>query len=368
MEAFVEGIGIVGGFGSDIEEFSSALARGTSPVQSVSFPSEEGTKEMPAFLADTTGLDKFVSKKALRRVDHHAKMALLGAYLALEDAHMLDIDRASLGIVVASGYGASAGTFGFLDSFMTGTDAYSSPTHFSNSVHNAAAAYISIFLGVTGPCLTVSQFEMSVPSALISALHWLREGRVERVLFGAVDEYCDVLGYCWRRFFGVERSSAGTEPFLFDRQSAVLGEGAAFFLLSGKRERENGYGCITGALTEYRDSAHLLQGKEGLFILGADGHKESGSRYRQLITKEMNVASYAPLYGSFPTNMAFDMAAACASIKERKIFAPSAGIALPSSMNISPLPRDLGVEPICCLKLGAAGEAGIITLASRDVR
>lgn len=363
MEAFVEGIGIVGGFGSDIKEFSAALAHGMSRVQSVSFQSEEGTKEMPAFLADTTRLDKYVPKKALRRIDHHAKMAILGSYLALEDAQMLDIDPRGLGIVVASGYGAGATTFAFLDSFLTGNDAYSSPTHFSNSVHNAAAAHISILLGATGPCLTVSQFDMSVSSALITALHWLREERVERVLFGAVDEYCDVLGYCWRRFFGVNRVDAATEPFLFDRQTAVPGEGAAFFLLSRTCGSGNDYGRVTSALMEYRDSTPRLPPDPMLFILGADGNSKSGSRYKQLITNEMNITSYAALYGSFPANMAFDMAAACVSIKARKVYAPPAGITLPPLMNISALPQDLGTNSICCLKVGAGTETGMITIA-----
>ena len=46
---------------------------------------------------------------------------------------------------------------------------------------------------------------MSVPSALISAIEWLKEGRVEKVLFGAVDEYSDILGYCWHRFHGHQK-------------------------------------------------------------------------------------------------------------------------------------------------------------------
>jgi 3-oxoacyl-[acyl-carrier-protein] synthase II len=72
-------------------------------------------------------------------------------------------------------------------------DACASPTLFSNSVHNAAAGHISIMLGLDGPCLTVSQFEMSGPSGLLSAIQWLKEERVEQVLLGAVEEYCDVL-------------------------------------------------------------------------------------------------------------------------------------------------------------------------------
>ena len=361
MEAFVEGIGIVGGFGSGINELSAALDHGKSPIQSVSFRAADETKEMPAFLADTSRLEDFIPKKSLRRIDHHAKMALLGAHLALEDAHLSERDRKGLGIVVASGYGSGNTTFGFLDSFITSSDSYSSPTHFSNSVHNAAAAHISIFLGATGPCLTVSQFEMSVASALITALIWLKEERVERVLFGAVDEYCDVLGYCWHRFFGPDWNNTMIEPFLFDRQSSVLGEGAAFFLLSLKGKAGEGYGIITEVETGYRACVPLPHPDQTLVILGADGHKGCGRHYEQLITKDMSVTSYAPLYGGFPTNAAFDMAVACLSIKERKLYAPPTGITLPSSLKISDGAKNLDVSHICCLKLGPRGESGVIT-------
>jgi len=361
MEICVEGIGIVGGFGSGIEEFSASLTRGSSPMRSATVRDGGNEVEMPAFLADTTRLDAFVPKKALRRIDHYARMALLGSYLALEDASMPDVDPKKLGVVVASGYGASATTFAFLESFIAGSDAFSSPTHFSNSVHNAAAAHISIMLGVTGPCLTVSQFEMSVPSALITAVRWLKEERVEKVLFGSVDEYCDVLGYCWRRFFGVNKERS-IEPLLFDRQTAVPGEGAAFFLLSRKEPSEGTYGIVSSVETEYHDRARLPETDRTLFILGADGHRECGQLYDQYITEGMNIASYTALFGSFPTNMAFDMAAACVSLKTNRIYGPPSEIMCPPGLAVAGASGTPGMPDICCLKLGDRGQSGVITL------
>ena len=49
--------------------------------------------------------------------------------------------------------------------------------------------------------------------------------RVEQVLFGAVDEYCDVLGYCYNRFFDRGNETIMT-PLVYHRQSAIPGEGA----------------------------------------------------------------------------------------------------------------------------------------------
>ncbi|MDR2018085.1 MAG: beta-ketoacyl synthase chain length factor [Syntrophobacterales bacterium] len=358
MKICIEGIGIVGGFGAGIKEFSKALATGGNHVQSVPLRVGENVTEIPAFLADTSHLNDFIPKKALRRIDHYAKMALLGSYLALQDASMMDIDP-KLGIVVASGYGASATTFAFLDSFITSNDTFSSPTHFSNSVHNTAAAQISILLGTIGPCLTVSQFEMSVPSALITAINWLKEGRVEKVLFGAVDEYCDVLGYCYHRFFGLNQA---IEPFLFDRQTAIPGEGSAFFLLSMKEPSGKTYGHITSVAAEYRDGPGLPLPHKTLFILGADGHGKYGRYYEQCVTSEMNITSYTSLFGSFPTNTAFDMAVACLSLKGNKVYSPPSWIIRPAELTIPDGTDALDASEICCFKMGNHGESGVITL------
>jgi 3-oxoacyl-[acyl-carrier-protein] synthase II len=364
VEAFVQGIGIVGVFGTGMEAFSSTLVTGLSETQVVTVQTPDGAKEMPAFLADTSGLEAFIEKKTLRRMDHYSRMALLGAYLALENAGTLNIDRRRLGIVVASGYGASRSTCAFLDSFIDGNDAFSSPTHFSNSVHNAAAANISITLGVTGPCLTVSQFEMSVPSALISAIEWLKEGRVEKVLFGAVDEYSDILGYCWHRFHGHQRGIV-VDPFLFYEQTAILGEGAAFFLLSLEQETGTSYGRIEDVNTQCTDGFECPDADQTVFILGADGHKSWGQLYERYVTKNMRIASYTPLYGSFPTNMAFDMAAAFSSFRIGKIYAPPEGVSCPSSLNIIKEEQPLDVSKICCLKFASKGESGAITITHR---
>ncbi len=202
MRLAIQGVGILGGFGCGIEALRTSLIDQTCRVQSVSIKTAQGLREQPAFLADTDKLDNFVNKKALRRVDHFSKMALLGSFLALEDAGQLEGDRQRMGMVIATGYGASRTTFAFLDSFINDGDQLSSPIHFSNSVHNAAGANISMLLNITGPALTVSQFEMSVPSALLAAGTWLEEGRVDSVLLGGVDEYSEILGYCYNRFFG----------------------------------------------------------------------------------------------------------------------------------------------------------------------
>jgi len=365
MRLSIQGVGVVGGFGCGVEALNHALANRESRAQSVSVKTAQGLRQMAAFLADTSKLEDFVNKKALRRVDHYSKLALLGAYLALEDAGQLEGDRQRMGTVIATGYGASRTTFAFLDSFMDDGDKFSSPTHFSNSVHNAAVANVSMLLSITGPGLTVSQFEMSVPSALFTVRNWLKEGRVDSVLFGAIDEYCDVLGYCWHRFFGEQEDAGqGINPLSFNLQSAIPGEGAAFFLLT--REENGGqspYGFIEDIEIGRCGKDKLKVPEEMMLIIGADGHKKCGSYYKRYVPESAPTACYTPIYGSLPVGSAFDLAIAALSIKNKKVFpSPKNGCDKPGIKIVSN-EQALGNRPICCLKIGGGGEWGKMTLA-----
>lgn len=342
MKMAIQGIGVSAGFGCGVDALRNALREGSVPEE---------------YRADVSPLAEFIPKRALRRIDHFSKMTLLGAHLALKDADLLSADRSRMGVVIASGYGALKTTFSFLDSYLDFGYSCSSPTHFSNSVHNAAAAHVSIQLKTTAPSLTVTQFEMSVPSALLSAQQWLSEGRVDHVLFGAVDETCDVLSYCRKQFFA-DGERGSIQPFNFETQSAVAGEGAVFFVLS-RASGNAPYGFIDGVRMGNYLVCPVDLPEHDRLILGADGHKECGRWYQQLV-KGRQVASYSPLYGSFPAAVGFDLAAAAVAQRDGKIYASpvvnGSAAALPE--------QPVGVEPLSCLKLGPGGDYGLIRLSS----
>lgn len=194
-----------------------------------SAPRKDGLVEV--LRAGTLGLDHFVPKRKLRRVDHYSRMALLAAGRALDGIDPSMMSKGKTGLIVATGYGALNSTFSFLDSYIEKGDKLSVPTHFSSSVHNSAAAHISICYGITGPCLTVSQFDLSFASALITAGTWLETGKADTVLVGAVDEWCEVAGYC------MDKMAESSDTFL-----CSFGEGATFFLVTLQTEKSPEYG------------------------------------------------------------------------------------------------------------------------------
>lgn len=301
----IQGIGVVGGFGSGIEALQTALC--TGQVTPSALPVRDHT--IPAYLADLAPLDEFVPRRNLRRVDRFSQLALLGASLALQDAGRTVADCGRLGLIVASGYGPMCTTFAFLDSYLDGGDSCSSPTHFSNSVHNAAAANIAILLGIDGPNLTISQFEMSVHAAMMTACDWLQQNLVDSVLVGGVDECCEVLGYCWERFFGIPQGPL--QPLAFDKQTAIPGEGAGFMLLNHNQLAKYGhfFECTLHGAGE------SLSNLPTNLVLGADGHKECGKYYLERLNQLYSVTGYASIYGSIPVAPIFDIA--CTAI-ERK--------------------------------------------------
>jgi 3-oxoacyl-[acyl-carrier-protein] synthase II len=356
----VQGLGVVGGFGVGVDALRRALQTGQSPRSTLTVPTGTGPIELAAFRADASALKDFVPVRALRRMDHFSRMGMLAAHLALQDAGLQPAEgttsrQENLGLIIASGYGATTTTYALLDSIINDGDACTSPTHFANSLHNSCSANLAIALGATGPNLTVSQFDLSVPSALLTARQWLLDGRVERVLFGAVDELSDLIGYSWFRKRGLTRSDP-MDPLRFEMESALPGEGAAFLLLSRVDEARPGY--CTLEKVDTGTCSGRIELAAGLLLLGADGRKELGARYAAQAGGHSPVC-YTPLYGSMPAAPAFDLAVGALLLTEGRTAAHE-GDAPPNAV--------VNLERISCLTLAADDGYGLVELGGIGAR
>lgn len=332
MSAVVRGIGVVGGFGNGVDALQAALRTGPPECGAVEMESSAGPIEVPALLADTAELSRYLSKRALRRVDHYNRMALLACYQALQEAGMLTDRPQRLGIIVATGYGATRAMWDFKKSLIGESDAIGSPMSFSSSVHNAVAGRIAIALEEKGPNLSVSQFDLSVAQAFLTARQWLAAGRIDAVLVGAVDEYGKVPGYYWHHLYG--------DPRRRDIEHAVIGEGAAFFVLTGE-----GYASIESVeMGRYDRNPPELAGSAVVFA-GNDGYSVCRSEYSRIIPESVPVASHSHIYGGLPVGTAFDVAIAALAYRDGT--APAGG------------------KHISCLKLGAGGAYGLVRIRGR---
>ncbi len=332
----ISGIGVAGAFGCGRAALEAALTGAAVEPQQV----DVRGVSLPAYRADVAPLAQHMNKRALRRIDHCCRLALLGACEALADAGQPEFDPARVGVIVGTGFGAMATSLAFLDSVRIDGDMLASPTAFSNSVHNAAVAYITMSLKFSGPGLTVSQFDMSYISALLAASQWLDEGRVDAVLYGVVDEYSETLGYCWRHYSGGMVASR-LEPLELDRQTAIAGEGAAFLLLEPAKA-----GDPRPQLQMLQMGSRIDLPAEGPLLLACDGFVQTGRHYAELLASGRQTACCTHLYGSSPVAPAFDLAVAALALDRPGLIGLDGG----------------NLEAIHCLRYGFSGEGGHVQI------
>ena len=100
MRLPVLGIGVVSAAGCGVEALKAVLEGARSPrVESVSVAGEGGPFDLPVYVAAADGLERFMPRRALRRLDKFTRMALLAAFLAVEDSGLNINDRSRLGLV-----------------------------------------------------------------------------------------------------------------------------------------------------------------------------------------------------------------------------------------------------------------------------
>lgn len=288
MTLSVDGFSCVGAFGQGPEALLAAL---TSPPSLV-----------PE--ADTSGLAAYFPARALRGCDRFSRLALYAARLALEDAAVPCGEDGVLdgwGVILASGYGPVTPTLEFIDSIEAYGQGMASPLAFSHSVHNIPAAVIAKSLGVIGPCATICIIENPVSSGLLLAWDWLAEGRVDRVLFGAVDETTPTLARTTERI-AAERPMPGYRS----RKDYPVSDGACFFCLSRSES------AARGRIRDVRLSASGADFSD-VNVAGADFRFLSGS-FSPEERAAAKAADGCAAYGNIPVAQAFDCAAALARL------------------------------------------------------
>ena len=348
------GIGVLFSRGRGIGALREALQQGWLP------PSEaqEKGRSRPAYLVPPEALQDKTVLKGMRRADRLSKMAVIAASDALADSGLTTIDRRRTGVIVATGYGAHVTTFEFLDGILDFGEAAVSPTAFSNSVHNAAASYISSALGIQGPTLTVTRFLFSFPAALQLAGAWLREGSVDHVLVGGVDQHGEVMAYIANEKLKVSPDGK-IRPFA-SPVSAVPGEGAAFFLVSGSGEGK-----------PYCDVEDVRFGGRGealspadLTIFDADGMLPDEPPAGLKVPGA--AAAYAPLWGSMMIGSAFSCAAGALMLRDRTLFA-SPVPETATGLNVLTESRDYPVELIQCIRYNCESLNAVVLLRKNRV-
>jgi 3-oxoacyl-[acyl-carrier-protein] synthase II len=349
------GIGTIFSGGAGIDSFEEALRRGwrmPGEIKDSRFPGVV----RPVYQVDLDAMPDKTLLKKIRRSDKLSKMSVLAAAGALTDSGIENVNASNLGVIVATAFGAHATTFAFLDDILDYGEAAVSPTTFSNSVHNAAASYVSSSLSIKGPTLTITQFRFSFQTAMQLAKTWLDQGRCDHVLVGAVDQYGDVLGYVSDHKLNTAKDGR-IKPFTFKPACQVPGEGAAFYLLGP--ERRSGTYCAVETVEIGGD--RVPGSPPDIEIIDADGMLADESAYREALSRDVPAAAYAPLFGSMMTGSAFNVAAGALMLRNQMQYATPVQDN-PHGLRLLTETRHALVESIRCTGFNCYAEKAVTSL------
>lgn len=220
-----------------------------------------------AFLVPPFRPGDVVSGLKTRRLDRLSAWALVASSLAMKDAgiDLTQVDRSRVAVVFATAFGCVHLTEAFYLSAAAngwnGTD----PSTFPETLPSAPASHVSLFHGLRGPNVILSDKNFAGEIALLQAASLLRHGQADLAIVLAGDALAQTL-YSWYEVAGLLSSACYNLEPLMEAQGFIPGEGLAALVM----EPGNGDDVRSNA----RRYAQIHTGR-----WGASGHAAESIRH-----------------------------------------------------------------------------------------
>jgi hypothetical protein len=167
-----------------------------------------------------------------RRLDRLSAWALVASSLAIKDAgiDLNQVDRSRVAVVFATAFGCVELTEAFYLSAAAngwnGTD----PSTFPETLPSAPASHVSMFHGLRGPNVTVSNKYFAGETALIQAASLLRHGQADLAIVLAGDALAPTL-YSWYEVAGLLSPACYNAEPLSEAGGFIPSEGVAALVM-----------------------------------------------------------------------------------------------------------------------------------------
>jgi 3-oxoacyl-[acyl-carrier-protein] synthase II len=236
--AVITGLGVIAPNGIGKIAFWNALKEGKSGIVKITrFDASTYSTKVAGEVNDFEPTD-YLSPKSARRLDRFTQFAVAGSRMALKDAH-LEISKANnkkIGISIGSALGALPyAEFQhtiFLEKGLNRTDPLLATRLFSGE----ASSYMSIELGIKGPCYTFSTGCVAGTDAIGHALTLIRNHVADVVITGGTEAPLAPLSFGAFCRIGAlsQRTGDPTKascPFDKNRDGFVMSEGAGILVI-----------------------------------------------------------------------------------------------------------------------------------------
>jgi 3-oxoacyl-(acyl-carrier-protein) synthase len=203
-----------------------------SPLEPATITAWPTPEPRRAFLVPPFRPANVVPGLKTRRLDRLSAWALVASALAIKDAgiDLNQVDRSRVAVVFATAFGCVELTEAFYLSAAAngwnGTD----PSTFPETLPSAPASHVSMFHGLRGPNVTVSNKYFAGETALIQAASLLRHGQADIAIVLAGDALAQTL-YSWYDVAGLLSPACYNSEPLSEAGGFIPSEGVAALVM-----------------------------------------------------------------------------------------------------------------------------------------
>jgi 3-oxoacyl-[acyl-carrier-protein] synthase II len=235
----ITGMGAVTPIGIGLKEYWEGLVEGRNGVDLITH--FDTTKFDTKFAAEVKNFkpEDYLDKKAIRRLDPFAQLAIATAEMAMQDSgiNLEKVDRDRFGVIYGSGIGGIKTLTEQHFNFFNGLDPHKiSPFFIPMMISDIAAGQISIRFGLKGPNYATTSACATSSHAIADAFFLIQRGSTDMMVCGgsesAITEV-SIGGFNSMRAISTwnDRYKEASRPFDKDRNGFVMGEGSGTLIL-----------------------------------------------------------------------------------------------------------------------------------------
>jgi 3-oxoacyl-[acyl-carrier-protein] synthase II len=246
-DVLITGIGIVlpGTIGN--ESFLARLNQRESRVTNDTGPIAE------------SDIAPLLSARRVRRMSDYVKLSVAATSLAFADAGVKDVAEfgATCSGVLGTTHGSANYCYAYYKQVVTEGIPAANPMLFAEGVPNAAAAHLSLMMSLKGACQTIIGSRTAGLDALRLAGDRVAQGRWDRAVVSAGEEFSDIVNAAYRHC-GLYAGSKGDNS----RAGFVTGCGAITLILESRESFERRGGSRARGILRAGASAAPGEGRE----------------------------------------------------------------------------------------------------------
>lgn len=189
-------------------------------------------------------INSLLPSRKFLRLPRYSKLVISTVAECLRDAGLeqikKNVDPSRVGIFLGTSRGPQEAVESISLKLVNGRPQQINPLHFQETVYNAPLGHLSIYYGITGPCVAFSSGVASGLQALEVAASFLASGKIDLALVGGVDTMTKIYfrGMADMKVLSPKYGNREeVAPFAEDRSGTIVGEGGAFIAL--EREESN---------------------------------------------------------------------------------------------------------------------------------